>query len=269
MQVNIPLVSVVLPVYNGTNLVEAIESILNQTFKDFEFIIVNDGSPDNSLDIIKLYEKIDGRIIIINRENKGLIYSLNEGIEKARGTFIARMDHDDIAMSTRFEEQIKFLENNDDIDVVGTYIEEIDEYGNILREVVKFPNTHEDCIEFFKKRVPFVHPSVMLRRSFFDKTGLYSAEIQHEEDTLLWYRGFINGCKYANIPIVGLKYRRTNDFYERRANLIKSFQLLRYRVFKINRTMKYGLSSDLYAVLYFILMLSPRIIKKIAYKIFR
>ena len=95
-------------VYNGEKyLVKAIESILNQTYTKFEFIIVNDGSSDNSLKIIKEFMKKDNRIILINRENKGLPYSLNEGISIAKGKYIARMDADDISLSERFEKQIK------------------------------------------------------------------------------------------------------------------------------------------------------------------
>ncbi|HIP11775.1 MAG TPA: glycosyltransferase family 2 protein, partial [Arcobacter sp.] len=102
-----PMVSVLLSVYNGEKyLDEAIESILNQTYQDFEFIIINDGSTDKSLEIIEKYKKEDNRIVVISRENKGLIYSLNEGISQAKGKYIARMDADDISLATRFEEQV-------------------------------------------------------------------------------------------------------------------------------------------------------------------
>ena len=109
-------------VYNGEKyLAEAIKSILNQTYKNFEFIIVNDGSKDNSVEIIKNYMKKDNRIVLIDRENKGLPYSLNEGISIAKGQYIARMDADDISLSNRFEKQIKYMEENK-IDVCGSYI---------------------------------------------------------------------------------------------------------------------------------------------------
>lgn len=99
--INNPTISVVISVYNGEKyLSEAIESVLNQTYKDFEFIIINDGSTDNSLEIIKKYQNQDERIVLISRENKGLVSSLNEGIEKAKGKYIARMDADDICLST-------------------------------------------------------------------------------------------------------------------------------------------------------------------------
>lgn len=262
-------ISVVLPVYSALYLSEAIESILNQSYKNFELIIINDGSPDNSLEIMNKFAKQDKRIIILNNKNKGLIYSLNEGIKISKGRFIARMDHDDISTVSRLERQVDFLHNNVDIDVVGTYIEEIDEYGNLLKGVVKYPITHEECLEFFKKRSPFAHPSVMFRREYFYKAGLYSFDLEHEEDTLLWYKGFTSGCHFSNIPFIGLKYRRTKDFYSRRSNFKKSLGLLKYRLFRINRELNYNALSDIYAILYFSLMMSPPFIKKIMYKIFR
>ena len=111
-----PKISVVMSVYNGQDyLDEAIQSILKQTYKDFEFIIINDGSIDKSLEIIEKYKQQDERIVLISRENKGLIASLNEGIEKARGKYIARMDADDISLPNRFEEQLKIMENDKEI----------------------------------------------------------------------------------------------------------------------------------------------------------
>ena len=107
---NTPMISVVMPVYNAEKyLDEAIKSILVQTCKDFEFIIINDGSNDKSLEIIEKYNIQDERIVLINRENRGLIASLNEGIEKTKGRYIARMDADDISLPDRFEKQIEFL----------------------------------------------------------------------------------------------------------------------------------------------------------------
>lgn len=117
------LISVILPVYNGEKyLKEAIESILNQTYTNFEFIIIDDGSKDSSLEIIKEYEKEDERIVAVSRENKGLIATLNEGIEKAKGKYIARMDQDDISLPNRFEEQLKIMENDKEIVVCGSWI---------------------------------------------------------------------------------------------------------------------------------------------------
>ena len=98
------------------------ESILNQTYKDFELIIINDGSADNSLEIIEKYKQLDKRIVVISRENKGLIKSLNEAIEQSKGSYIARMDADDISLPTRFEEQLKFMKD-EKLDMCGSWVE--------------------------------------------------------------------------------------------------------------------------------------------------
>ena len=129
-----PVVSVLMPVYNAQLYVEkAIKSILTQTFIDFEFIILDDGSTDNSLNILEQYAKQDIRIRIISRENKGLIVSLNELVEQARGQYVARMDADDISRPERFAMQVDFLSKNTDHIVVGSSIEKINEKGQIGR----------------------------------------------------------------------------------------------------------------------------------------
>ena len=110
-------------VYNAEKYIEeAIQSVLNQTYNNFEFIIINDGSEDNSLEMLKNF-LADDRIILIDRENKGLVSSLNEGILKSKGNFIARMDADDICLPNRFEEQLNFMKKNSDVGVCGSWIE--------------------------------------------------------------------------------------------------------------------------------------------------
>ena len=201
-----PIISVVMSVYNGEKyLSEAIESVLNQTYKDFEFIIVNDGSTDNSLEIIKEYQNQDERIVLISRENKGLVASLNEGIEKAKGKYIARMDADDICLATRFEEQIEYMEKNK-LDLCGSWIETFDE-KNILN-VWKYPETHRDIKfrSFFGSS--FAHPSVIIKKIVFDKLKY---ENETAEDYRLWCDILANGYKVGNIQKVLLKYRLHNN----------------------------------------------------------
>ncbi|HAS7841575.1 TPA: glycosyltransferase family 2 protein, partial [Vibrio cholerae] len=138
-----PKISVVMSVYNGEKyLGEAIDSILKQTFSDFEFIIINDGSTDKTLEIIKSYMKKDDRIVLVSRENKGLIVSLNEGLDLAKGQYIARMDADDISIKSRFEKQIEFLDSNPDIGVCGTWVEVFGE--NIKSKKWKMPTQDPD-----------------------------------------------------------------------------------------------------------------------------
>ena len=183
------LVSVILPVYNAQKyLEEAIESIINQTYTNFEFIIIDDGSGDNSLNIINKYQKQDSRILVITRENKGLVYTLNEGINQAKGKYIARMDADDISLSNRFEKQIELLENSN-IDICGCHYLLVDEYNNI-NGLNLTPLSHEMCFLSLASKVPFAHPSVMIRKEFLDKNNLKYGQSEHKiaEDFDLWMR---------------------------------------------------------------------------------
>lgn len=199
-----PLVSVVMSVYNGEKyLREAIDSILNQTFTDFEFIIINDGSTDDTLKIIKSYK--DPRIVLISRKNKGLVASLNEGIEKARGKYIARMDADDISLATRFEEQIKLLNKDSNLVLVGTGLMFIDKEG---RQVALSPMLASDVelrLEMLI-RCPFAHSSIMYRRDTVKKIGLYDRKLWPAEDYDLWVRLAEHG-KMANVNDILVKYR--------------------------------------------------------------
>jgi len=239
-----------------------------QTVKPNEIILVQDGKLTNELyEIIDSWkDKLQDILKIIPlKKNIGTGGAKKIGIENCNFDFIAIMDTDDIATPKRFEEQLKFLENSLNIDVVGTYIREIDENENIVKDIVKFPLTHNELYEFFSKRDPLAHPTTMFRKSFFEKIGNYRTDLHLAEDTLLWYDGFKNGCKFANIDYIGLNFRRTEDFYTRRANIQKSVGLLKYRIFNINRKLNYGIKSDLFAIAYFLISISPAFIKKMVY----
>jgi glycosyltransferase involved in cell wall biosynthesis len=175
-----------MPVYNGSAfLKQAIESILNQTYKLFEFIIINDGSVDNSKEIIKSYN--DSRIVYIeNIENFGLIKSLNIGVNIAKGEYIARMDADDIALSDRIEKQIKYMDVHKDIGVLGTRSYSIDSKGDILY-FNEYPLTDTEIKMTMVSRCPIGHYSVMIRKSILTDHGIYYEEkYKHAEDYALW-----------------------------------------------------------------------------------
>jgi len=202
---NKPLISVVMSVYNGEKyLAEAIESILNQTYTNFEFIIVNDGSSDKSIDIIKEYMTKDNRIVLIDREeNKGLAYSLNEGISIAKGEYIARMDADDISLPTRFEKQIEFMQKNE-IDVCGSFIKL---FGDSRKEqVIKYPLNNQNIrfsLLFFSS---LAHPTVMFKKEVFNKVK-YNIDYKVAQDYQLWCDIANANFKIGNIPEVLLNYR--------------------------------------------------------------
>ena len=243
-----------------------------QTVKPNEIVLVEDGPLTKDLYfLIEKWQKKLGKIlkIIPLEKNVGLAKALNIGLQNCSYKIIARMDTDDIAMPQRFEKQLHFLEKNKNIDVLGTYISEIDENETVIKKSVSYPLTHDDLYQFFKKRDPLAHPTTMFRQCFFQKAGNYPTHLLLAEDTLLWYRGFLKGCQFANVDFVGVQFRRSSTFYQRRANYKKSIGLLKYRLFNINRDLKFGRKADFYAIAYFMMSISPSLIKKILYRMLR
>lgn len=186
-----PRISVLMCVYNGEQfLSESIESILEQTYEDFELIIVNDGSTDSTVEIIESYT--DNRIRLINnKSNIGLTKSLNIGLESAKGEFIARQDADDMSDKTRFEEQIAYLIKNKDVVVLGTQAKIIDKQGNIVNQPLGWfrPITENEVKWFCMFDSPFIHSSVMMRRGIIWHTYKgYNSSYRTSQDYELWSR---------------------------------------------------------------------------------
>jgi glycosyltransferase involved in cell wall biosynthesis len=181
-----PMVSVVMPVYNGERyLREAIGSILRQTFTDFEFIIINDGSTDGTAAIINSYT--DRRIRLINQTNRGLVYSLNRGIEEARGKYIARMDADDVSAATRLSTELELFKSKPNAAIVGTSVIRIDESGRQLG--ADYYLAHDNEIrQDMALRCPFAHGSVIVRKDLVRQAGGYRQEFWPAEDYDLWRR---------------------------------------------------------------------------------
>ncbi|MEN7981983.1 MAG: glycosyltransferase family 2 protein [Nanoarchaeota archaeon] len=204
-----PLVSVVMPVYNSEKyLAEAIESVLNQSFKNFEFIIVDDDSADTSVEIIKKYAQRDKRIkILYNKKNFGIAKTRNRGILEAKGKYIATHDSDDISTLNRFQMQVKYLEEHCNVGVVGNYIEIFSE-NHDNTSVRKYPENDKDLRRMIFFACPIAQPTSMIRKEVFEKVGLYNKKYPPAEDLDLWFR---IGTKYelANIPKVLLKYRES------------------------------------------------------------
>ncbi len=194
------LVSVIMPVRNGERyLGEAMESILAQTFTDFEFIIINDGSTDNTQKIIDGYAEKDNRIICLNHDKgKGLVAALNYGIQEAEGQYIARMDADDISMPERFEKQVKFLDENKNCVVVSSSSLAIDKNGFSLFFEHKSVEHEDILLTILKGRGGLVHAAAMMRKTALEKVGGYNQNMFPAEDWDLWFRlGKIG--KFANI----------------------------------------------------------------------
>ncbi|WP_417427759.1 glycosyltransferase family 2 protein [Halpernia sp.] len=199
----IPAISVVMPVYNGEKfLAEAIESILNQTFRDFELLLINDGSTDKTEDIILFYK--DSRIIYIkNEQNLGLIKTLNKGLDLSHGEFIARMDQDDISNPTRFEKQIKVFENNPKIGVCGTWFTLFGD--NREKRIINHPESSEDIKISLLGYCVIGHPTVMFRREIIGNLR-YDNGYKAAEDFEYWTR-LSRITDFYNIPESLLNYR--------------------------------------------------------------
>lgn len=209
MNVDIPKVSVVMPVYKGDKyLSEAVDSILNQTFSDFEFIIICDDPTDETCCIFDKYQQKDSRIKIYYQKRQGLVNSLNMGFSLAKSEYIARMDADDISLPTRFEKQIEFMDNNPEIGICGTWIKTIgDNPGNVS----KHPCDHETIRSKLLFESSVAHPSVIIRKNIFCKNRLfYNPDETYAEDYGLWVRA-ITRLRFANIPEVLLHYRVHNS----------------------------------------------------------
>lgn len=206
---SVPAISVVMSVYNGEKYApEAVESILAQTFRDFELIIIDDGSTDGTKALLENYATRDPRVRLISRPNKGLTKTLNEGLGLARGEFIARMDADDVSLPTRFEKQVEFLWAHPDCVCVGARVLRVDPYGSPLSES-DHKLTHEEIdAQLIEQGLGWAitHPAAMMRRDAVQKVGGYREQFKTSQDLDLWLRLAEVG-RLANLPEVLLKYR--------------------------------------------------------------
>ena len=202
-----PLVTVLMPVYNGERyLRQSIESILGQTFSDFEFLIIDDGSMDASREIVRSYS--DPRIRLVeNGKNWGLIKTLNRGLQLARGQFIARQDADDISHPTRFQSQVTFFNDHPEIVLLGTGVNIIDEHSRKRICYGYYIVSSEVAIRWqLMFDNPFVHPTVMMRTKTVRQLGGYDEHFQECEDYDLFSR-IVCAHKTSNLKEILLDYR--------------------------------------------------------------
>lgn len=205
-----PEISVLLCVYNGeAYLAACMESILTQTFTDFEFVVVNDGSTDRSLEIINAYAQKDPRMFIVNRrKNAGISASVTEGLKHCRGKYIARMDQDDISLPDRFLMQHRYLESHPEIDVVGSSLAFIDEDGNLTGKTLIRPTDPLIIRLQMYYRCVIHNPSTLMRAAYYQKYNQDSQEVGYyaADDYSLWLRENTHHL-YANLAEPLLKYR--------------------------------------------------------------
>lgn len=257
---------------NPAHLRLSVDSILNQTYQDFLLLIGVDGTIGDEL--VNTLHSYDGNPKVKTfwfSENRGLTAVLNNLLEegkKIHPTYIARMDADDISHTDRFEKQVRHLEENPELDVIGGAIEEMDYDGVLNGKIIQYPLSHQDCYDFFATRNPLAHPAVMFRSSFFDKVTSYNASYKKNQDTELWYRGFNAGCKFGNLKDVVLTFRVSKDMYKRRGGTKFAKEVLKLRK-EINKGLGYGLKATLFGYAYYVMAISPGWVKKIAYRVFR
>lgn len=242
-----PAISVIMPAYNAEIFVErAIESILHQTFQDFELIIINDASNDRTLSLIKKYAKKDKRIRIINNKfNLQIAASLNKSISKARSNIIARMDADDISGLERLGIQYEYLKKNPDVVIIGTDIAIIDVQGNSISKR-EYPSSSKDLKRLMFRYSPFAHPVVMFRKDVFEECGGYDIKMVPCEDIDLWFK---IGCKYKfgsiSKPLLQYTLINTSNSHKK----LKGLELLGFKI-KFNAILKYGYRPSLYDIIY-------------------
>lgn len=254
-----PKVSIIMGVYNCAHVVgKAIESIQEQSFTDWEFIICDDCSTDATFTVVKEYADLDSRIILIkNNTNSRLAFSLNHCLSIAKGQYIARMDGDDIALPDRLAKQVDFLDKNLAYNVVGGGIILFDEEGD-KRLLL---NKEVPSVEDMKRRIPFFHPTIMMRKSAYDKLDGYlvSKRTLRGQDLDLWFRFYANGFSGYNLQEPVLKYHDDIGDYAKKSSFKVSWGLTKTMLsgFKAN---KFPFYSYIWAFVPIITACIPRFI---------
>jgi glycosyltransferase involved in cell wall biosynthesis len=266
--------AVIMSVYANDKLkyvIESIQSILNQTFNQFDFYIVFDGPVPPDIDgYISSIE--DCRVKLFRLEkNGGLAKALNFLLEKVMSNpgykLIARMDADDVSMPGRLDKQHMFLSQNHNIACVGCWYEEIDGSGKHLSSR-KLPIDHTTLVKRYYTRTPFAHPSVMYRRELVEKSGFYPINTHLMEDNAFWGKALQEGLKFANLPEFLFKFRIDEGFYKRRSGISYGLSFIKER-FRINHALKFPLHAFLIIVLEGIVKMMPPFFLRIIYLINR
>jgi len=232
-------ISIILPCYNCQNtILDTLNSISNQTYKDFQLIIVNDGSTDFSLKKIKEYcISSDFRCKIIDRENKGFLHSLNEAINNAPTDFIARIDADDLWKSEHLELIMSEFDNDKNLVLIGSQGVLIDAESSVTGRFPKLPESHNDIVKYLHKDCPFIHSSVIFKRAAYSLAGGYlkgdSQRDVHIADYNLWFElSKIGKCR--NLAKVTIKYRVLGSSMSRSISLVSNYKARLFTMKKVD-----------------------------------
>lgn len=260
-----PLVSVVLPVYNGARfLPQAVESVLGQTWKKFELLVVDDASTDATSKILRQVK--DARVRIFkSASHKGVAASLNLALKKARGRYIARMDADDVVEKDRLEKQIRFLQTHPAVGVVGSWVKLIDYKGRV-KGYKKYPVADQEIKKKLHYLNPLIHPSVMIRKELFDKYGGYDEELDGAEDYDLWCR-FVPYTQFANLDHLLLQYR----LHSKNVSFVETSRLnIAYTKVQVKKIFSYGYPAweIVFGLKSLLFALTPRPVKQWIYRNF-
>jgi len=265
---------VAMSVYKEDNrywLQQSVDSILNQSEKNFLFLVVMDGPVCSQTYnyLSKTQQETNKLLLFKTTENRGLSSAMNflidytvENLPDVK--FFFRMDADDISEENRISEQVDFLNENEDISIVGSALEEVNEKGDVVGRR-HLPQKHELIEKLMPRRCAINHPTVCIRMEVFRKGFRYNGELLNTQDYFLWIDLCADGFKFANLKLSLLKFRRVNDFYKRRG-LGKSINEFRARLHAMRQLNKFNLKNILYAILVIIARIMPAKLLKLAYK---
>tara|TARA_B110000211_G_scaffold234668_1_gene305477 strand:- start:2213 stop:3010 length:798 start_codon:yes stop_codon:yes gene_type:complete len=222
-------ISIVLPCYNcETTIIETLVSIVSQTYKDYQLIVVNDGSTDSSLRIIKEFLNLSGvRYKVIDRENKGFLYSIIEAIDASSSNFIARIDADDVWKKDHLAIIMLEFSKDENLVLLGSQGEQIDSKSNVIGLYHKLPKDHDGVVKYLHKDNPFIHSSVVFSRKAYISAGGYlndgNERNTHIAEYILWFEmSRIGMCK--NLSHITVRYRVLESSLSRSMNLVKNYQ---------------------------------------------
>jgi len=199
-----PKITVMMPCFNAEYFIsDAIQSVLVQSFRDFEFLIINDGSTDRTRELIKSFK--DERIVVIDQKNQGVAVALNNGLKHARAPYIARFDADDICFANRLEKQYRFMISNPDCIIAGSGADYIDNSGNYIFTHLPQFTTHDEIQQLHYNLCPFIHASVIYKKDLISRIG-YNKNAHSFEDHLLWLQAKGMGKMYnMREPLISVR----------------------------------------------------------------
>ena len=253
---------------------QAVNSVLQQTYQNFVYMIVIDGEINQDIytylcDVCRQNTQM---ILVLNRSNSGLSSCMNFIVDWALSEhletkYFFRMDADDISEKNRFALQVGFLENHPNISILGCALKEINEHGLIVGKR-KLPMKHGDIVKFLPKRCSINHPTVAIRFNVFKDGFRYNDALLNTQDYFLWIELAAAGYQFANLGEKLLQFRRVNDFYKRRG-LAKSFNEFKARFYAMKELKRYTVGNIVYAFAVLLLRLMPSKVVKLAYKLDR